>query len=385
MSSHESKSKWEPREMQTPSDQWQSRARKYLEGAVNHLWAAEGNRWLGWLKEIRGLNEATIRIHRIGLQPIDRWEEREIWGLERVVKDNGRLKKLWLPEGLVIPFFLEDRISLISFRRKKSAGEPRYLNLDGSHSRPIVLHPERDILTVVESALDGFLLVQEAGDLAGVVILGSAQGQPDKELAAFLRRRKLILLALDADAAGAQGQRSWLEQFPSSRRWPPIRGKDPGEMLQEGIDLRLWIEVGISRFLDEVAGPEEEEHDLSHFDGGQGSEVLRPLSSSWPVKEEAPLENESQTANIRLSYEREKEPEAITYPAWRPQASACILICFECDHFRPAVNSPNPPQAWGLCRHRNKGRYGVAMACEDMIYSGGIGSGDPEGENINDT
>lgn len=39
------------------------------------------------------------------------------------------------------------------------------------------------------------------------------------------------------------------------------------------------------------------------------------------------------------------------------------LTCFRCGHFRAAVNSPNPTQAWGYCSKRNKGRYGVAIAC----------------------
>lgn len=329
--------------MQTPSDQWQSRARKYLEEAVCHLWAAEGHRWAGWLKEIRGLNEVTVRTYQLGLQPIDRWEERESWGLESVMKDNGRRKKLWLPEGLVIPYFIGDQISQISFRRKKSADGPRYLHLEGSQSHPMVLQPQRDILIMVESALDGFLLDQEAGGLAGVVILGSAQGQPDKELAALLRSRRLLLLALDADAAGARGHRWWLEHFPNSRRWPPIRGKDPGEMLKQGIDLRLWIEVGISHYLDEIAKPEEEGNDL--------------------CPPEAAIDNEPQTENIRLFYKEEVEP--------KPQAPKHEFTCFECGHFSPAEGSPNPTQAWGFCRERNRGRYGVAAACEAALYRGG--------------
>jgi hypothetical protein len=62
--------------------------------------------------------------------------------------------------------------------------------------------------------------------------------------------------------------------------------------------------------------------------------------------------------------------EVIAYLSAKPQASPeRILTCFECDHFRPAVNSPNPAQAWGHCEKRNKGRYGVAVACEAILTS----------------
>jgi hypothetical protein len=48
-----------------------------------------------------------------------------------------------------------------------------------------------------------------------------------------------------------------------------------------------------------------------------------------------------------------------------------ILTCYECNYFRPAVSSPNPRHAWGHCNKRNKGQYGVAMACEWVLSGGG--------------
>lgn len=60
----------------------------------------------------------------------------------------------------------------------------------------------------------------------------------------------------------------------------------------------------------------------------------------------------------------------IGFLAQKAQALERTLTCHECTLFRPAVNSPNPTQAWGYCRKRGRGRYAVAMACEAIMISG---------------
>jgi hypothetical protein len=67
-----------------------------------------------------------------------------------------------------------------------------------------------------------------------------------------------------------------------------------------------------------------------------------------------------------LALVKEHKPEVLAYLS-RPISPERVLTCYECGHFRPAVNSPNPTQAWGHCKKRNKGRYGVAMACEAIM------------------
>ena len=115
---------------------------------------------------------------------------------------------------------------------------------------PMVLGPERDIFIVVEAELDALLLWQDCGDMAGVMALGSAGDRPDTGAAAILAKSKLILVALDTDTAGAKAAWQWWgKQFTQARRWPSVKGKDPGEMWQNGIDLRTWAEAGINEYL----------------------------------------------------------------------------------------------------------------------------------------
>jgi hypothetical protein len=77
-----------------------------------------------------------------------------------------------------------------------------------------------------------------------------------------------------------------------------------------------------------------------------------------------------------LALVKEHKAEVIDYFALKPQAqSQEHVTCFDCTHFRPAVKSPNPTQAWGHCQKRNKGRYGVAKTCEAFLYPGDLEAG----------
>ena len=82
-----------------------------------------------------------------------------------------------------------------------------------------------------------------------------------------------------------------------------------------------------------------------------------------------------------LALVKEHKAEVIDYFAGKPQAQPKEHgTCFECTHFRPAVKSLNPTQAWGHCHKRNKGRYGVAKTCEAkpceaFLYPGDLEAG----------
>jgi hypothetical protein len=231
-----------------PGELWQAKARRLVEEAERRLFQPHGpgKKLLDWLREKRGLSADIVKTHRLGFQPKDTWDRPELWGLEPVLKDNGVAKKLWIPRGLIIPHFEGEQMLRMRIRRPLAAGDPPYYLLRGSDTRAMVWGPDRQVMLVVESELDGMLLQQEGGDLAGVMALGNAQSRPDQTTAAALRQSELILIGLDGDATGAhEAWRWWTKHFPQARRWPPIDGKDPGEMWQAGVDLCTWVMVGI--------------------------------------------------------------------------------------------------------------------------------------------
>lgn len=116
----------------------------------------------------------------LGCILFDQWEPAPEWGLEEVLKDDGKAKKLWFPIGHVIPLCTGDQILRVRIRRPKSAGDPRYYLQRGSDTRAMILGTEKPVSIIVESELDALLLHQEAGDLVNVVALGSAQSRVDQ-------------------------------------------------------------------------------------------------------------------------------------------------------------------------------------------------------------
>ena len=209
---------------------------------MDQLRSELGNQVRVWLHG-RGLTDETIKAFNLGWNPQNWWPKREAWGLPEVLKENGRPKKLLVPEGLVIPKVTEDGIVRVRIRRPE--GEPRYYLLPGSETGALCI-PGGPAHVVLESELDAILLSQEAGDLATMIALGSASNRPDQVATDLLQKAETILIALDSDDAGAkQAWQWWAQHFPQSKRWLCIKGKDPSEARQNGLNLRNWIVAGL--------------------------------------------------------------------------------------------------------------------------------------------
>jgi len=229
---------WTPRTAALPSDKWREQAGDFVTRAEETL-ARDPDR-LGWLLEERGLTGETATAARLGWNPRDAFLARGTWGLPGD-------KKLWLPAGLVIPLFGQDGGVIRLKVRRPVKEEPRYVFVSGGCTQTWVIPGVTgSCLVVVESELDGLLLWQEARDLTGVVILGSAQARPDAESTARLRVAEAVLVSLDADPAGGkQTWAWWMRRFPKARRWPPVRGKDLTDSWRAGVPLREWLQAGL--------------------------------------------------------------------------------------------------------------------------------------------
>jgi len=232
-----------------PLETWQEKGTLFALQSAARLWepTAAAGRLRAWLNAEKGLSDDSIRAAGLGFQPADLYEPRDAWGLPEALNDKGNPKKIWLPAGLVIPFLQGDKVQRLRFRRSEPGDGERYIIVSGSSSAPMAWGTTTAAVIIVESELDGLLLQQEAGDLCAVVALGSAQAKPDGRTDALLRSAKTILIALDADAAGAKAAWSfWPKQYGKKvKRWPCIGGKDPSEARLAGLNLRTWVEAGL--------------------------------------------------------------------------------------------------------------------------------------------
>lgn len=231
---------WTPKESIPPSKQWQEQAAEYIDTFQFHLWAYQGIKAREFLHSC-GLNDSTMKTAGLGVNTIDRFINYEDWGFHAERNQKGNLKKVWMPPG--ITFSLEDQ----RIRIRRFEGEPRYVNVSGSNMKPMVISEDKfSVVIIVESDIDAWLIWQEAGDLVGVVALGSAVMRSDKTTHDLLMRAKIILLSLDADEAGArESQEWWKVHYPKAKRWPVPIGKDPSEAWKQGLNIREWIEAGI--------------------------------------------------------------------------------------------------------------------------------------------
>jgi len=228
----------------SPAGLWREKAEKLAAWAGAAL--LDNADALAWLAA-RGISRETAINYRLGWNVgedgKDLYRHRKSWGLPEQIKDDGRLKALWIPRGLIIPYIEGGDIHRIRIRRPE--GDPRYYVLPGSSMATMIIERARRAFVVVESELDA-IAVGAANTLAGAVALGSVSAKPDAEAFAVLRGALSILNALDYDAAGAKAYDWWAEQFGDRcARWPVPQGKDPGDAARLGIDLEQWIKAGL--------------------------------------------------------------------------------------------------------------------------------------------
>lgn len=242
---------WQPTKAEPAPALWQERATEFVRHSMSRL---ESNPSVLAQLESWGLSAEAARTCMIGWNDVDKSVPRESWGLEPMTGKDGRPKKVWLPEGLVLPMLVHGRVVKIKIRRPNEAlqrllPELRYWEVPGSAKIFHRYGREASTWVIVETERDAAMIWSKVRDLGiGAMATGGASKRPDAKSAATLGTSELILNALDGDQAGAiNTARFWSREFPQCLRWPtpPGLGKDAGDAFGAGLDIRAWVLAGL--------------------------------------------------------------------------------------------------------------------------------------------
>ncbi|MEG6505880.1 hypothetical protein [Nitratidesulfovibrio sp. 1201_IL3209] len=251
---------WTPRQTPPAPETWVQRAERFVAKRAATLldtpYALEQlARW--------GITPETARACRIGWVEEKRFYHYQNWGLEPVLKPDGRPRKIYAPVGLVFPCYSGGVLRRIKIRADNPGeGELRYRAMEGGDaSYGIWGRADSPFWIVVETERDAILCWQELRRYGfGAMATGNASLAPDPHAHAILSRCECVVNALDNDHAGARASWGfatemekfrWSVAYPHSIRWlvPGVVGKDVGDLPGAGIDVWEWLRRGLPMWM----------------------------------------------------------------------------------------------------------------------------------------
>lgn len=269
-----------PALVRAPKTPWAAWAEEIAERAASHL--AANQMAVNYLAG-RGIHYTAAQASGLGWLPSPVYVDRRAIGLP--VDDKDRL---WVPAGLVIPVRAADgSINRLNIRRHEAdrarfLPDLKYYVVPGSgtdlmHLRPA--GPARGVV-IVEAELDA-IAIAAANDQVDVIAIRTVAAKLSDDLRRVCQAATVILVALDADAKTAAGQKAavaWTADYPQAVYWPVFSGKDPGDFAAQGGNLRTWIEAGLPPVVTAPA-PAIISHDpapmpLDAQTGGEGGEFI---------------------------------------------------------------------------------------------------------------
>lgn len=238
-----------PDPVQSPPEEWRQRLAGFVSWAQGQ-WTDEAH---GYLYR-RGLTDATIAAAGLGYSPRDWYLAPDALGLDRD-------RRVWLPSGIVIPWYVDDQLWKVVIRRA-AQGAHKYHTVAGSSNCPYgidAVQPGKPAM-LVEGPLDRLAVQQAAGDIVAPVAVGTTSARKLRWVATIARASP-VLVTLDNDDAGNSGASYWLAALQGQAKlWRPLWA-DPAQMLQDGADVRQWVRNGL-----EERGPAYRERLEARYD-----------------------------------------------------------------------------------------------------------------------
>ena len=383
------KQEWSPKETGTAPADWHEKGALFVAHSCERL---EKNTDVQAQLAAWGITMETARLCRIGWNDRDKAVPRAAWGLPEMISENtGKPKKIWLPEGLVLPMYSGGTLVKIKIRRPKAetswGADLRYWEVPGGENKRFHTYgrPQWTAWVLVETERDAALIWQETRGLhVGAMGLGGATKRPTTEAAEILRRADVILVALDADKAGAENcWKFWAGEFPQAIRWPvpPSMGKDVGDAVRDhGLDVAAWVRSGIPghvlRRLDKAASRARKAAappvmpDLEGDDRFEDQSLPVPLRELLGILRQYPLQVDVDRAQVlvdQLWVRTDKERwEVYRRCAWLLEADEVKAFMAACPGMR--INAKTADAALEQYRddHAPDGNDGVSPLVQEL-------------------
>lgn len=204
---------------------------------------------LSWLAN-RGISVEAVKKYKIGWNPEPFWREKAEWGIEEEKKEGDPPKKFILHKGIVVPTFEKSDPVRIKVRNAdydpKEENSKKYLAVAGSmKGLNLVGDTKNNVMLVVESEFDALALDHACGDFAFAVSIGSNTKNPDSFTNYLARRIEQLLVCYDNDEGGIAMWEKWRKLYPHAKSYPTPIGKDVGEAVSKGLNLREWIKEAL--------------------------------------------------------------------------------------------------------------------------------------------
>lgn len=250
----------EPIKAEFPSEKWRIAAQEFIDSDVrkrdisrarfvnNEYYSDAILRKHQIYLNGRGLSNRALSHNDILFNPKSIWVSRSSWGLPEELNAHGKPKMLWIPSGIIIPSKIVNDspfdIVRIKIRRddyKDGDDLPKYVAISGSMAGlNVVGFANQPMAIIVESELDAYAIDDILHDKVFSVATGSALKNPD-EFTHFLIKDIPLLICHDNDTAGWKMMGKWRSLYPRSISMPVPIGKDIGEAINLGFDVRGWI------------------------------------------------------------------------------------------------------------------------------------------------
>jgi len=230
------------KELVSPCQEWMQRAEEVVD--VAHKTLLRRPKELEKLA-LRGLPVEAVCRYRLGFLPMPVQDDSWRWGLE-----IGERTKFFLPPGYVIPWFDSTGVLKLKIRRSDYNKEfkfGKYFIVRGSMASFSTFgNFNLETMVIVESELDAMALVHSSPDLVFSSSAGSSLANPDMLTDYWAKNVLNLWICHDNDEAGLAMLAKWKRRYPHSRATPMPLGKDVGEAINTGLDVRKWVANGLN-------------------------------------------------------------------------------------------------------------------------------------------